>query len=140
MYTFVPFANENGIAVLVSIFPAGIYDPNDNDNYKVILYRDTRFEIDALKSLPIQLVVGSSDSSVLHHVARKQVPILNSDLPTRLDHIDRLEPSLKLSIGAIPTKTDYSYWSCSRDQQVGPTIFEFLLSALVNHKISAFYR
>ena len=38
------FADSQGVAVLAPLFPYGIIDPNDADNYKNILYRDIRYD------------------------------------------------------------------------------------------------
>ncbi|KAF7289446.1 Diacylglycerol o-acyltransferase [Mycena chlorophos] len=38
------FSEEQGIAVLCPLFPAGIIDPTDVHNYKNVLYRDIRFD------------------------------------------------------------------------------------------------
>ena len=42
---FIPFADEHHCAVVAPLFPAGIGDPNDIDNYKAIEYRGIRFDL-----------------------------------------------------------------------------------------------
>lgn len=41
---FIPLADRLGLIVLAPLFPAGIIDPLDRDNYKYIEYRDIRFD------------------------------------------------------------------------------------------------
>lgn len=41
---FVPLADKLGLIVMAPLFPAGIIDPHDRDNYKYIEYKDIRFD------------------------------------------------------------------------------------------------
>lgn len=41
---FVPLADRLGLIVLAPLFPAGILDPHDRDNYKYVEYRGIRFD------------------------------------------------------------------------------------------------
>lgn len=41
---FIPLAEKLGLIVLAPLFPCGIHDPLDRDNYKYIAYRDIRFD------------------------------------------------------------------------------------------------
>lgn len=41
---FIDFAEENDCALLAPLFTQGIIDPDEQDNYKKILYRDIRFD------------------------------------------------------------------------------------------------
>lgn len=41
---FIPFARRNNLAILAPLFPAGIDDRHDVDNYKFIRYHDIRFD------------------------------------------------------------------------------------------------
>ena len=42
--SLVPFADSQGAAVLAPLFPYGIGDPNDADNYKELLYEGIRYD------------------------------------------------------------------------------------------------
>ena len=48
---FVDFAEEHGCAVLAPLFPCGIVEPHDIDNYKRILYHDIRFDLVLLQMI-----------------------------------------------------------------------------------------
>ncbi len=41
---FAAFADKNKFIILAPLFPAGIIDPDDTDNYKYILYKGIRFD------------------------------------------------------------------------------------------------
>lgn len=41
---FASFAEEHGCAVLAPLFPHGIVEPNDDDNYKYLVYQGIRFD------------------------------------------------------------------------------------------------
>ncbi|WP_153012236.1 alpha/beta hydrolase [Kordiimonas lacus] len=42
---FANLAEEQKLIILAPLFPSGIADRNDNDNYKYIAYRDIRFDL-----------------------------------------------------------------------------------------------
>lgn len=42
---FVPLADRLGLIVLAPLFPAGIVDPHDRDNYKYVEYEGIRFDL-----------------------------------------------------------------------------------------------
>lgn len=41
---FIDFAEDNHCIILAPLFPCGITDPSDTDNYKYIQYKDIRFD------------------------------------------------------------------------------------------------
>lgn len=48
---FVPLAERLGLIVLAPLFPAGIVDPHDRDNYKYVEYQGIRFDLLVLAML-----------------------------------------------------------------------------------------
>lgn len=42
---FMPLADRLGLIVVAPLFPSGIIDPNDHDNYKYVEYKGIRFDL-----------------------------------------------------------------------------------------------
>lgn len=42
---FIDFAEAHGCAILAPLFPQGIIDPDEHDNYKKLKYKDIRFDL-----------------------------------------------------------------------------------------------
>lgn len=43
--TLIPLADTHGAAILAPLFPVGIDDPNDTQNYKFLRYRNIRYDL-----------------------------------------------------------------------------------------------
>jgi poly(3-hydroxybutyrate) depolymerase len=67
---FISLAERRGCAVLCPLFPTGLQDPNDTNNYKMVKYEEFRYDNVILRMVEeAQMRYPRIETSIVEHLA-----------------------------------------------------------------------